>query len=141
MDWAIRQINDESDNGRDFRENKIKSLQKAHEDCRQKLNNLLKLKISALNTDDSLISDEKFKAEKGLIEVEIKQLEQQLGEVDDRVVKSAQEIADKFDFAAHAKGRFKTDDLAIKREIFSTFIFTKYNRVAGRRVELLTLRL
>jgi len=120
MDWAIRQINDESDNERDFREDKIRSLQKAHGESRQKLDNLLKLKISPLNTDGSLLSDEKFKAEKGLIEAEIKQLEQQLGEVDDRMVKSAQEIADKFDFAAHAKERFKTDDLSIKREIFST---------------------
>ena len=112
MDWAIRQINDESDNERDFREDKIQSLQKAHGESRQKLDNLLKLKISPLNTDGSLLSDEKFKAEKGLIEGEIKQLEQQLGEVDDRMVKSAQEIADKFDFTAHAKERFKTDDLS-----------------------------
>lgn len=126
MDWAIREINKDNDNERDFRENKIKSVQKAHEESMQKLDNLLKLKISPLNSDGSLITDGKFKSEKQTIEGEIKELEKQLAEVDDRMVKSAQEMADKFDFAANAKARFDTDDLSIKREIFSTLVRILY---------------
>lgn len=120
MDWAIRQINQDVASEKDFREEKIKSVQQAHENCRQKLDNLLQLKISPLNKDGSLLSDEQFKAEKQALETELKGLEQQLSEVDTCMVKAAQEAVDKFNFAAYARERFKTGDMPIKREILST---------------------
>lgn len=121
MDWAIRQINDDFDKEKDFREDKIKSLRRSHDDCRQQLDNLLKLKISPLNTDGSLLSDDQFKAQKQVLEAQLKGLDTQLLEVDDRMLKKAQEAKDKFDFAAHAKERFEgTKELSVKREILST---------------------
>lgn len=120
MDWAIRQIHQDVEFEKDFREAKVKSVQKAHEDCRLKLDNLLKLKISPLNSDGSLITDEQFKSEKQALEAELKGLEKQLNEVDSRMIQKVQEAADKFVFAANAKTRFNTDDLNIKREILST---------------------
>lgn len=120
MDWAIRQIRQDVDSEKDFREDKIKSIERAHEECRLKLDNLLQLKISPLNSDGSLITDEKFKAEKQALEAELQAIEKRLNGVDNRMVQKAQEAADKFDFAAQAKTRFETDDLAVKREILET---------------------
>ncbi len=120
MDWAIRQINEDFDQERDFREEKIKSLRRTHDDYRQQLDNLLKLKISAGNTDGSLLSDDQFKAQKQVLETQLKNLDTHLLEVDDRMVKKIDEAKDKFDFAAHAKQRFDiTKDLSVKREILS----------------------
>lgn len=120
MDWALRQIHTDMEAERSFREDKIQSLRQTHDTCRTKLDNLLQLKISPLNSDGSLITDEQFKAQKQALEAELKGLETQLTEVDDRMVKAAQEIADKFDFVAHAKERFEAGDLAKKKEILST---------------------
>lgn len=117
MDWAIREINKESVGEKQFREGKIESLQRAHKECRQKLDNLLQLKISSLNTDGSLISDEKFKAEKETLEVELKALEKQLAEIDTRMIQAAQEMSDMFDFACKAREKFNTDDLSVKRDM------------------------
>lgn len=120
MDWAIRQINMEADQEKDFRDETLKSLQRTLDDCRQELHNLLKLKISPLNTDGSLISDEKFKTEKNKLEIQILDLERKIGKIDERMLKFAQESADKFDFAAHAKERFdNTEDLSVKHDILS----------------------
>lgn len=117
MNWAIKQINAEGDSERYFREDKIKSLQRAHDQCRQKLDNLLNLKISPLNTDGGLISDEKYKTEKGTLERELKDMETHLSEIDERMVKTNNELAEKFDFSCRAKMRFATGDLATQREI------------------------
>lgn len=53
-----------------------------------------------------------------LIAFQLKFEGKQYKEIDTRMVKSAQEMVDKFDFAANA--RFNTKDIPIKREIFST---------------------
>ncbi|MDD5415382.1 MAG: recombinase family protein [Candidatus Daviesbacteria bacterium] len=120
MDWAIRQIHKDVEAEKGFREDKIESIKRAHDDCRLKLDNLLQLKISPLNNDGSMISDEQFKAQKQAIETELKGLEEQLTNVDNRMVQRAQEASDKFDFAAHAKERFETGELRVRREILET---------------------
>lgn len=117
MDWAIRELNKETKTDKEFREYRISSLQKTHQESRLKLDNLLQLKISPLNTDGSLISDEKFKAEKKAIETEIGILEEQLAKVDKRMLQKAQEIADAFDFACRAKEEFENGDLEKRRSI------------------------
>lgn len=119
MEWAIKQINEDCNKERDFREEKIQSLRRAHDDCRQQLDNLLKLKISASNTDGSLLGDDQFKAQKQALEAQLKDLDTQLLEVDDRMIKKAQEASDKFDFAANAKARFASGGLPVKKDIFS----------------------
>ena len=102
---------------RDFRENTIKSLTSSHSDARKRLDNLIKLKISPLNSDGSLLSDEQFKEQKLTLEAEIKGLDKQMGNVDQRMFQVAEEINEKFTFAAQARKRFTTGDLQTKRQI------------------------
>ena len=120
MDWAVRQIHLDVDSEKDFREDKIESIKRAHDECRQKLDNLLQLKISPLNNDGSMLSDEQFKAQKHALEAELKGIEEQLTNTDNRMIQKAQEAADKFNFAATARARFETGDLSTKREILAT---------------------
>jgi len=119
VDWSIRQINTMNDGERDFREEAIQSVTRAHSDVRKELDNLVKLKISPLNSDGSMLSDEQFKEQKLKLEAEIKGLGKQMGSIDERMLQAADEINEKFNFAAHAREQFAKPDLAVKREILS----------------------
>jgi len=119
VDWAIRQINLMNDGDRNFREETIQSVTKTHADARTRLDNLVKLKISPLNSDGSLLSDEQFREQKLALESEIKGLGQQLGNIDQRMLEVADEVNEKFTFAARARKQFEEGDLKVKREILS----------------------
>ena len=118
MDWAIRQIHKMNDSNKDFTEEAVESIKRAHDGCRAKLTNLLQLKISPANSDSSLISDEKYKEEKDKLEIELKGVEKQLVNTDDRMLQANEEAVKAFTFVARAKERFATDDLKIKRDVF-----------------------
>lgn len=120
MDWAIRQIHNMHKDERGFRENKIKSIQQAHNQCRQKLDNLLALKIAPLNNDGSLLSDQEYSTKKIRLEKEFKDLELQLTNADTNMIKAHNKIAEKFDFACRARNRFATGNLATRREILDS---------------------
>jgi DNA invertase Pin-like site-specific DNA recombinase len=119
VDWAIRQINLMNDGERNFREETIQSVTKTHADARTRLDNLVRLKISAMNSDGSLLSDELFREQKLALESEIKGLGKQLGNIDQRMLEVADEVNEKFTFAARARMQFEVGDLKVKREILS----------------------
>jgi len=119
VDWAIRQINLMNDGERDFREEAIQSVTKTHADARTRLDNLVKLKISPLNSDGSLLSDEQFREQKLALESEIKGLGKQLGNIDARMIEAAEETNEKFTFAARSRKRYEDGDIKVKREILS----------------------
>ncbi len=119
MNWAIKQIHKMNDGERGYREDTVTSIKKAHDDCRAKIDNLLRLKISPSNHDGSLLSDERFKEENNKLEVELKSIEKQLTNIDSRMIQSNEEIAKAFTFAATARLRFSNGDTKTKRDIFS----------------------
>src|SRR3989344_1380996 len=118
MDWAIRQIHKMNDKGRDFREDAIEGIKRAHDACRAKLDNLLKLKISPANSDGSLLSDEKYREEKTTLEQELKNIQQQLGNVDERMIQANNDTVKAFNFVTRAKEKFAGNDLKVRRDIF-----------------------
>jgi len=118
MDWAIRQINKMNEGEIDFREETIQDIKRAYDDCRIEMDNLLKLKISPTNKDGSLLSDERYKEENGKLEKKLKEIEKQLKSVDERMIQSNKDIAEKFDFATTARKRFATGDPKTRRDIF-----------------------
>ncbi len=119
MEWAINEINQENDKDQDFQVNKSESLNNAHDNCRQRIANLLRLKISPNNTNGEMLSDEKFQVENKTLETELKSLDDQIAKLDEYTVKRSQEIADKFDFAVQAKERFATGGLTEKRKVLT----------------------
>lgn len=118
MDWAIRQINKMNEGEREFRESTIEGIRKAHDAIRIKLDNLLRLKISPANSDSNLLSDERFKEENSRLEKELKDIENQLANVDKRMIQASNDTARGFNFVARAKERFATGDIKRKRDIF-----------------------
>ncbi|MCL4354237.1 recombinase family protein [Patescibacteria group bacterium] len=118
MEWAIKQINKMNESEKDFREETIESVKKAHDACRMRLDNLLKLKISPENSDGSLLSDEKYKEEHSRLEEELKGIEKQLTNVDERMIQAGKDINKGFNFVTKAMERFATGDPKVKRDIF-----------------------
>ncbi len=118
MDWAIRQIQKMNESEVNFREETVKGIKRAYDDCRTEMDNLLRLKISPVNKDGSMMSDEKYKEENTKLETKLKDIEKQLGNIDERMIQSNRNMVENFNFAARARERFFTGDLKTKREIF-----------------------
>lgn len=120
LDWAVRQIKKMGEDERNFREDTVAAIKRAHDECRTRLDNLFHFKISPANRDGSLLSDEKYKLEHDKLDKELKSLEKQLVSIDDHMMQATNEAVKAFTFAAKARERFATGDLKTKREIFMT---------------------
>lgn len=118
MEWAIKQILKENTEERNFREDAIKSIKSTHDDVRIQLDNLLHLKISPMNKNGEVLSDEEYKNKKTKLEIELKGLEKQLVDTDSRMIQANDQTEKAFTFASRAKERFAGDDLKVKRDIF-----------------------
>ncbi len=115
--WALKQIEKMNQDEIKLREDNINNIKRAHDAARAKLDNLLHLKISPANSDGSLLSDEKFREEKLEIETEVKSLENQLANTDQRMLQVAHDINETFEFATLAQQRFAAADLKTKRKM------------------------
>lgn len=116
-DWAIKHLNEINTDEEVQRENLLQSLQVNLKKCNERINNLVRLKISAENADNSLLSDEEFKIQKDNITIERKRIEdelKQLGQRTDYWVETAERA---FNFACLAQDRFKQGDNETKRDI------------------------
>lgn len=107
-EWALKYVNELNDKEVGNRDNSIKSIQAAHHGCLERLDNLLKLKISPGNTDGSLLSDQEYKEQKEIMIKEKNQLEEKLKTVNEDTENWMEEVEDGFDFATKAREKFKT---------------------------------
>lgn len=118
MYWAIRQIEKMDKGERQFEQEKLENIRREQELCKKKLANLLRLKISPANSDGSLLSDEDYKTQKEIIEAEIKAINKQLGEGEEKEKQADIKSKKALTFAALALERFNTGDAKRKRDIF-----------------------
>lgn len=58
--WAIEYLNELHDKESNDQIHISQSIEEAYQNCVNRINNLVKLKISSMNTDGSLLSDEEF---------------------------------------------------------------------------------
>jgi site-specific DNA recombinase len=115
--WAIKYLKEENEREVSAREMILSSQRRAYDSCLKKLNNLLQLKISPLNSDGSLLSDEEYARRKAELIKEKARLEEVLGDTGGRV-NHWLEIAEKtFDFACHARHWFKNGTPEEKSQI------------------------
>jgi site-specific DNA recombinase len=106
-DWATRHLKEESEREFHSRESIFSSQRKAYDNCLKKLDNLFQLKISPLNADGSLLSDEEFAKQKTKLLKEKIRLEEILNDTHGRV-EGWLEVGEKtFNFACYAKDWFK----------------------------------
>lgn len=132
MDWAIRQIEKMDTGEKQFEQEKLETIKRERESSKKKLANLLQLKISPANSDGGLLSDEEYKTQKEIIEAEIKAINKQLGEGEDREKEADIKTRKALTFAALAMQRFNEDDPKIKRDIFRGLSGLNLNLLGGK---------
>jgi len=116
-DWCLKYLNELNDDEVEARNASIKALQEAYSGCVKRLDNLLQLKISAQNSDNSLLTNEEFKSQKSAIISEKILLEERLANAGERIDSWMETAVNAFNFAVHVRHNFETGDADTKREI------------------------
>ena len=119
-DWAIKHLNELHD--KETKEQSLinSNIDSAYKDCLAKKNNLIKLKISPMNTDGSILSDEDYQKQMTDINKDKKQLEGQMKTFGERVDQWEELSIKTFQFARYAKYHFENGTLMDKRIILLT---------------------
>lgn len=115
----------------------ITQLQNSYNDCIKRLDNLVKLKISPVNSDGSLLSDDEFLDQKTVLVSEKNKLEESLKNQGQRVNNWLETVEENFNFALHARHRFEVGSPDEKREILVTIgsNLTLLDKVLGLDLE------
>ena len=115
--WAIDHLNELADIEIEDRNAIIKSQQSAYDNCVQRIDNLVKLKISPNNTNEELLSDSEFKEQKEILLKEKNILMKKLETTDNRIDTWLELTADTFNFACYARHWFKNGNKETKKQI------------------------
>lgn len=104
--WAVKCLNKDCKNEFAIREQIVQSQRKAYDSCLKKIKNLFELKISPLNTDGCMLSDEKYNEENKKLLKEKADLEEVMADANGRINRKLRDTEAEFDLACHAKERF-----------------------------------
>lgn len=118
--WALKYLSTLHDEETSSHAATISQLQNSYNDCVKRLDNLVKLKISPVNSEGSLLSDEEFLAQKIAIVTEKGKLEESLANQGQRVNNWLEQVEEHFNFALHARHRFEVGTPEEKREMVVT---------------------
>lgn len=120
-DWAIKYLNELHDKEAIEQVVVNKNVDEAYNDCVQEINNLVKLKISPVNTDGSLLSDEDFEKQMRELKKKKVELEGKKQGVGERVNQWLELSTKTFNFACYARVHFENaKTLQEKKEILAT---------------------
>ncbi len=115
--WAVKHLKEENEKETASREKIFDSQRKAYKYCLKKLDNLFELKISPSNSDGVLLSDEEYARRKATLVKEKVRLEEILNDTGGRIERWL-DIGEKiFNFACHARCRFKNGSSQEKSHI------------------------
>ncbi len=117
---ALKYLREENDKEIADREAIISSQRRAYDGCLKKLDNLFQLKISPLNVDGSLLSDEEYGKQKSELVKEKIRLEAILNDTSGRIEKWLDIAENAFDFACNARYWFETGNFETKTRILQT---------------------
>ncbi len=116
-EWAIKHLNEINTDEEIQREKLLSTLQLNLKQCSDRINNLVRLKISAENIENDLLSDEEFKFQKENISGERKRIENELKNLGQRTDLWIETAENAFNFACRAREQFQHGDTAMKRDI------------------------
>src|SRR5262249_40497428 len=119
QNWAIKYLRELHGHEIVARNNVIESQQKAYRDCLTRLDNLVKLKTSSENTDNSLLSDEEYGQQRSALLKEKVRLEELFQDTGQRIENSLKLSEHTFNFACNVRQRFAKGDFYVKKEILS----------------------
>ena len=119
-DWAIKYLNELHDREATEQVAENGSIDEAYTDCVQEINNLVKLKISPMNTDGSLLSDDDFETQMRILKHKKSELEEKKKGAGERVNNWLELSIKTFNFACYARAHFQeAKTLAQKKEILA----------------------
>lgn len=121
VDWAIRQLNEENDAHQHSRISQVEALRRSLDDTTKRLDNLIQLKLSPLNGDGSLLSDQEY-SQKRSVYLTDKQRVQEAINAADKGDESWMDIAcATFNFAAQAQDLLDTGTIEQKKDVLRIF--------------------
>jgi DNA invertase Pin-like site-specific DNA recombinase len=118
--WAIRYLHEVTAQEVAARQDILSTQRRTHEACLQRLDNLLRLKLSPANADGSLLSDEEYGLQKSRLLAEKVRLEEKLREVEHRVEPWTEITEQTFVFACYVQEWFAQGTVEDKRQILMT---------------------
>lgn len=135
--WALKYLSTLHDEETKSHTATITQLQNSYNDCVKRLDNLVQLKISPANSDNSLLSDSEFLAQKTALVTEKTKLEESLNNQGQRVNNWLETVEEHFNFALHARHRFEVGTPEEKREMLVTIgsNLTLLDKVLGLDLE------
>ncbi len=118
LEWAIEQIQLMDNREVDYQEAAIEAKKRVLNEVKQRLQNLLQLKISPANSDGSLLSDEEYKNQKQPLEQELKTLEKDFEGNEGKQQEANEKTIDTISFATLAQYKFRKGNKKIRRDFF-----------------------
>lgn len=118
-DWFLRNLALQVANDRQDRTPILQSLEEALANCQQRLDNLLKLKISPQNTSNALLTDEEFAKQKAALMFEMQTLKQKMADAGNHADHWLDACSKTFNFACYAQAHFKNGPFEVKRTILA----------------------
>ncbi len=118
--WAIQYLNVLHDQESIEQTTINKNIDTQYSDCLARIQNLIKLKISPLNIDNSILSDEDYKAQIDTLNKEKHDLEAQKKNLGERAEEWEELSVQTFNFARYARYHFEKSSLKKKREIVAS---------------------
>ena len=117
LEIALKYLNEENAIESTNRDVLLKNQQKALDECRKKIENLLEVYISSENFDKELISEEEFKEKKSILVKEKLRIQAELENTDKEADKWMELTEKTFKFATYAKHHFAIGDYEQKTAI------------------------
>jgi site-specific DNA recombinase len=118
-EWAIQYLHELHEKESASRNDIMQAQQNAYRDCLRRIDNMVRLKTSAANTDGSLLSDEEYGRQRGELLKEKSRLEETLADTGHRVEQCLTLSERTLEFACTARERFAKGDQMTKKEIFA----------------------
>lgn len=119
-DWAIKYLNELNDHEVQDRETVRHNFKDAYDDCVNKLDNLLKLKISPQNSDGSVVSEEEYASQRKSLLGQKQTLLEKINDTDARQNNWLELSERTFEFARDARYWFANGDVKTKTQILAT---------------------
>jgi len=117
LKWTVKHLHLVADKEERVSSETITSLNKALQSVDVRLNNLLRMKISAENVNGVLLSDEEYLGQKTNLTSEKTALSASLADIRDRQSRWLELAEQTFNFACHATRSFDQADLRTKKDI------------------------
>src|SRR5260221_20797 len=121
IEWGIKRLNEKNFDKQKIREAEFTSIQESYNAVVKKLDNLLQLKLSPLNSNGSMLSDLEYAEERVSLLKDRDSLKDKLNSLDNKREDWAKLAVSVFNFAARAQETYEKGDWETRADICRIF--------------------